>query len=335
LGVAKEGIDVGKSALGLAEDTYNFIDKIWQKINIGDPIVTTVTYIYPKSQMKTTRTYRIPSGRRSLFGTKITLPAGNNFQIISIFDVDTGVDYASLSVQREEEKVVFDPAKLPSSCERLMVTTLNDIDMNFLRALVDVRVSEVASREEKDKEKHWITAAIKDEGLLRPFYKNATLEDVDVGVGINVDRHYNTVLKNENNPLIRLMRANQNIFMGIDRNRRNLENIGKAQRRRILQKEMKKTKEDIFSQLARLCLPEMFKDYVTTDNPNLLYIDAKRSENLMTFGNIIIPIPSRMTVTIYTTLRLEDPAQKGYLTFHRDDFCNDVEKIIRTHFILR
>jgi len=333
--VAKEEIDLGKSALGLAEESYNFIDKIWQKINIGDPIVTTVTYIYPRSQMKTTRTYRIPSGRRNVFGTKITLPAGNNFQITSIFDVDTGTDYAHLSVQREEGKVVFDPTKLPASCERIMITTLNDVERAFLRALVDVRVSEVASREEKDKEKHWIAAAIKDEGLLRPFYKHATLEDVDLGVGINVDRHYSTVLKDENNPLIRLVRANQNIFSGIDRGSRNLEMVGKAQRRRILQKEMKKTKEDIFADLSRLCLPEMFRNYVTTDNPNLVFTDARRSENLMTFGNVILPIPSRMTVMVYTTLKLEDPAQKGYLIFHRDDFCGDVEKIIRTHFIIK
>jgi hypothetical protein len=330
--VAKEKIEIGKSALRLAEDTYTFIDKIWQKINIGDPIVTTVTYIYPKSQMKTTRTYRIPSTRRNLFGTKINLPAGNNFQIASIFDVDTGMDYADISVQREEGKVVLDPAKLPSSCERLMITTLNDVERSFLKALVDVRVSEVASREEKDKEKHWITAAIKDESLLRPFFRHATLEDVDVGVGINVDRHYSTVLKDETNPLIRLIRANQNIFRGIDQNRRSLENVGKQQRRRILQKEMKTTKEDIFTSLARLCVPEMFKNYVNTDNPNLFYIDARRSENLMSFGNITLPIPSRMTVTIYTTLKLEEPAQKGHLIFHRDNFCSDVERIIRTYF---
>lgn len=332
--MAKEGIDVSKSALGLAENTYSFIDKIWQKINIGEPIVTTVTYIYPKSQMKTTRTYRVPSGRRALLGTKIALPVGNNFRIDSIFDIDTGMDYASASVQREEGKVVLDPTKFPSSCERLMVSTINDVPREFLRALVDVRVSEVASREEKDKEKHWIVAAIKDEGLLKPFYKHATLEDVDVGVGINVDRHYSTVLKDENNPLIRLMRANQNIFAGIDRNQRSLEMVGRTQRRRILEKESKKTKEDIYAELARLCLPEVFKNYVTTDNPNLLYVDSRRSENLMSFGNIIIPIPSRMSVTIYTTLKLEEPAQKGNLVFHRVDFCSDVEKIIRTHFII-
>lgn len=325
------GIVLAKKSLDLAESSASFIEKIWQKINIGEPIATSVTYTYPKSQMKTTRTYRVPDTRRSLFRTKITLPAGNNFQIISIYDVDTGLDYADISVQREEGKVIFDPSKLPASCERLMITTLNDVEKTFLRELVDVRVSEVASREEPDKEKHWIVAVIKNEGLLKPFYKHATLEDIDVGVGINVDRQYSTILRSDNNPLIRLMRANQNIFTGIDQNKRSLEQVGKTQRRRILQEE-KKSKEDIFAELAHLCLPELFKNYLTTDNPNLIYIDARRTENLMTFGNIIIPIPSRMTVTVFTTLRLEEPAQKGNLIFNRADFCNDATKIIKTHF---
>ena len=332
--MAKEGLEIGKTALDMAESSANFSERIWQKINIGEPIATTVTYIYPKSQMKTTRVYRIPPHRRGLFQTKVNLPAGNNFQITSIYDVDTGTDYASMSVQREEGKVVFDPTKLPSSCERLMITTMNDVEKTFLKALVDVRVSEVPSREEADKEKHWIAAAIKDEGLLRPFYKNATFEDIDVGIGINVDRQYATVLKSPSNPLVRLMRANQNIFSGIDRNQRSLAQVGIAQRKQIL-KESKRTKEDIFDDLARLCLPEMFRNYVTTDNPRLLYLDARRSENLMNFGNIIIPIPSRMSVTIYTTLKLEEPAQEGNLIFNRGAFCGDVEKIIKTHFVSR
>lgn len=330
--MAKEGLEIGKTALEMAESSAKFSERIWQKINIGEPIATTVTYIYPKSQMKTTRVYRIPPHRRGLFQTKVNLPAGNNFQITSIYDVDTGTDYASMSVKKEEGKVVFDPAKLPSSCERLMITTMNDVERAFLKALVDVRVSEVPSREEGDKEKHWIAAAIKDEALLRPFYKNATFEDIDVGIGINVDRQYATVLKSPSNPLVRLMRANQNIFLGIDRNQRSLEHVGIIQRKKIL-KESKRTKEDIFADLARLCLPEMFRNYVTTDNPRLLYLDARRSENLMTFGNIVIPIPSRMSVTIYTTLKLEEPAQEGNLIFNRADFCNDVEKIIKTHFV--
>lgn len=326
---------MGRSTLELSQKTLDFIEKIWEKFNIGEPLVTTVTYLYPRSQMKTTRIYKVPSRRRKLFKTKIKLPAGNNFQITSIFDLDTGIDYANSSVQREEDKVVFDPTKLPSSCERLMIETLNNVDMTFLKALVDVRVSEVASRSEKDKEKHWIVAAIKDESLFDPFYKNATLEDVDVGVGINVDKQYSTVLRSTDNPLIRLMRANQNIFRGIDRNQRSLERVGIKQRRRILQKEMKLTKENIFATLAGLCLPRMFKDYINLDNPNFRYMDARRSENLMTFGNIIIPIPSRMTVTIYTTLNLKEQAQKGYLVFDRGDFCQDVEKILRKYFKLR
>jgi len=51
----------------------------------------------------------------------------------------------------------------------------------------------------------------------------------------------------------------------------------------------------------------------------------------MSFGNITLPIPSRMTVTIYTTLKLEEPAQKGHLIFHRDNSCSDVERIIDLH----
>ena len=56
--------------------------------------------------MKTTRIYKLPPRRRNIFGTKINLPAGNNFQIISIFDIDTGMDYVNVSVKREENKVV-------------------------------------------------------------------------------------------------------------------------------------------------------------------------------------------------------------------------------------
>jgi len=330
--LAKEQIAASQSALELAQGASNFLEQIWKKLNIGDPISTSVTYLYPKSQMKTTRIYRLPSLRRHLPSNKIDLPTGNNFQILNIFDLDTGVDYVNTSVRREENKVVIDPTKLPSSSDRFMIITLNDVDRALLRAMVDLRVSEVASREEKDKERHWIVAAIKDENLLRAFYKDATLEDVDVNVGIKVDRYYSTVLRDVDNPLIRLMRANQNIFQGIDQNRRSLERVGRKARERIIKNEMKPTKENIFDALARLCLPQMFRNYISVDNPNFAYIDARRSESLMTLGNITIPIPSGMTVTIYTTLRLAESAQKGYLVFDRGFFCEDVEKILRSHF---
>jgi len=330
---SREEIEKGKSAVELAQKSYDFLERIWKKLNIGDPIATTVTYIYPKSQMETTRIYRLPSRRRKLPRISIGLPTGKNFQILNIFDLDTGIDYASISVQRDKNKVILDPKKLPSSSERFMIKTVNDIDSELLSALVDVRVSELASREEKDKEKHWIVAAIKDENLLRDFYKHVTLEDVDIGVGIKVDRHYSTILRTTDNPLIRLMRANQKIFQGIDRSNRNLESWGKLARRTILG-EMKKTKEDVFTTLARLCLPEMFRTYISLDNPNFVYMDARRSESLMTLGKIMIPIPSGMNVTVYTTLKLEESAQKGHLIFDRGGFCSDVEKVIRKHFKL-
>ena len=324
-------IEKAKSALDLANESYDFLEKIWKKLNVGDPIATTVTYVYPKSLMETTRIYKIPARRRKIPRTKIVLPAGRNFQILNILDLDTGIDYADISVRREEGKVILDPKKLPSSSERFMIKTVNQIDRSLLDALVDVRVSEVASREEKDKDKHWIVAAIKDEGLLRSFYKHVTLEDVDIGVGINVHRHYSTVLKADDNPLIRLMRANQKIFQGIDRNRRGLESWGKLSRKTIL-KEMKKQKEDIFTVLSRLCLPRFFRNYISLDNPSFVYMDSRRSESLMTLGKIIMPIPSGINVTVGTTLKLEEPAQKGHLIFDRGSFCLDIEKVLKKYF---
>jgi len=324
-------IEKAKSALDLATESYDFLEKIWKKLNVGDPIATTVTYVYPKCCMETTRIYRIPVHRRKIPRTKINLPAGKNFQILNILDLDTGIDYADISVRRDEDKVTLDPKKLPSSSERFMIKTVNQIDRSLLDALVDVRVSEVASREEKDKDRHWIVAAIKDEGLLRNFYKHVTLEDVDIGVGINVHRYYSTVLRTEDNPLIRLMRANQKIFQGIDRGRKGLESWGKLSRRTIL-KGMKKQKEDVFTAMSRLCLPGFFRNYISLDNPSFVYMDSRRSESLMTLGRIMLPIPSGINVTVGTTLKLEEPAQKGHLIFDRGGFCLDIEKVLKKYF---
>lgn len=324
-------IEKAKSAIDLANESYDFLEKIWRKLNVGDPIATTVTYVYPKSSMETTRIYKIPVHRRKIPRTKINLPVGRSFQILNVLDLDTGIDYAPISVRREEDKVTLDPKKLPSSSERFMIKTVNQIDRSLLDALVDVRVSEVASREEEDKDKHWIVAAIKDEGLLRDFYKHVTLEDVDISVGINVHRYYSTVLRAEDNPLIRLMRANQKIFQGIDGDIRGLESWGKLSRRTIL-KGMKKQKENIFTALSRLCLPRFFGDYLSLDNPNFVCMDSRRSESLMTLGKIILPIPSGINVTVGTTLKLEDPTQRGHLIFDRGGFCLDIEKVLKKYF---
>ena len=329
---SKKEIDKAKSVLDLANDSYDFIDKIWTKLNFGDPIATTVRYLYPRSQMETTRIYKIPKRRRKFPLTKIVLPAGRNFRIINILDFDTGIDYADISVQEEEGKVILNPKKLPSNSERFLIKTVNQISESFLRALVDVRISEVASREEEEKEKHWITAAIIDEGLLLGnFYKRASLEDIDIGVGINVDRHYSTILKTENNPLIRLMRANAKIFQGIDKSNRNLLSWGKSSRKLVLE-DMKKQNEDIFSALSKLCLPSQFKNYISLDNPNFAYMDSHRSQNLMTLGKLLMPIPSGINVTVSTTLKLNDPAQKGHLIFDRGEFCFDIEKVLKKYF---
>ena len=330
-----EKIEAAKKTLALARESYEFIERIWQKLNNGAPIAQTVTFLYPKSQMRTTRIYKLPGRQRRIQRTKIKIPVGQNFRISHILDLDSGTDYAKIATHVLKDHVVLDPTTFPASSERFMIETVNDVSPDFLRALVDLRVSEVPSRDEEDKEKHWIVAAIRDVELLVEFYKQFTLEDVDVGVGIKVDRHYSTVLRRVDNPLIRLMRANQNIFKGIDENRRSLENVAKKQRRRILQKEMKPTKTKLFSELARLCVPQMFRSYISMDNPNFLYIDARRSESLMTLGNILIPIPSGMNVTVYTTLKIDDPAQKGNLVFDRAHFCKDVENVIRLHFRLR
>jgi len=316
----------------LVQGTYDFLDKIWEKINIGSPIATTVTYIYPKSQMKTTRLYHLPVRRRQIQRTKIELPRGHNFKILNIWDIDSGIDCTNTVVRDEEDRIIIDPSNLPSDSEKLMIVTLNDVDQRFLKALVDVRVSEVSSKEDENNEKHWIVAAIKDEKLLIELYRHATLEDVDVAVGINVDRHYSTVLRTVDNPLLELMRANQDIFKGIDSDRRSLQRTGEERRRRILRQSMKPTKEDLFSVLTALCMPQMFKNYILLDNPNFQYIDARRSESLMTLGNIMLPIPSGMNVTVYTTLKLDDPAQKGNLIFNRGDFRKDIERILRRHF---
>lgn len=328
-------IETARKLLEMARESYDLGEAIWERLNIGSPIATTVAFLYPKSQMRTTKIYRLPDRQRRWQRTKIKLPAGQNFRIESILDLDSGVDYSNAAVYREGNVAILDPTKFPSSSERFMIVTVNDTSPEFLRALVDLRVSEVPSREDEEQEKHWIVAAMRDETLLREFYEQAALEDVDVGVGIRLDRHYSTVLRTVDNPLIRLIRANQSIFKGIDRNNRSLESVGRKQRRRILQKEMKPKKGDLFSELARLCLPIMFKNYISIDNPNFSYINARRSENLMTLGNIIIPIPSGMNVTLYTTLKIDDPAQRGHVIFNRGTFCQDVEKVLRVHFRLR
>jgi len=284
--------------------------------------------------METTRIYRLSDTDRKKEKTVTIIPSEKKFRIKNIIDLDTGTDYVLSSVYREGNSLFLDPKCFSSGSELFMTITVNGMPYEFLKTLIDLRVSEVSSREDLDLEKHWIVAAIRDETIFTPLYNKATLDDVDVDVGIHVGKHYSTVLQNFDTPLLRLIRVNQDILKAADMGNRNLMTVSKRRRQNILQREMKKRKENIYTVLSNLCLPNKFIEYLNIDNPNISIVDSRRSDSLLTLSDLILPIPSGMKVNLFTTLDQNKPAQKGNLLFSRKNFQDDVEKILRNFYKL-
>ena len=119
--------------------------------------------------METTRIYRMPGWQRRLQGTRVRLPRGKNFRVKKIIDLDTGYDYSKSMLKMEGDSFVLDATYLPKHSERFLITTINDIGNDILRHFLDVRVSEVSSKEDQGEEKHWVVAAVKDKEVFTPL----------------------------------------------------------------------------------------------------------------------------------------------------------------------
>lgn len=325
-----------EEARKLIEESIATSERIWKAFaDVGKSISTSVTYLYPKSQMKVTRILYLPPKRRELLRRiarkEVSFSETDGFKIINIFDLETGTAIRD-ATSFKNGKYILDYSKLSKDSEKFMITTVNKVTPELLRMLLDVRISEVSSREEKEREKHWIVAAMKDRGeSLRPIYSSATLEDVEVNVGIDVDKYYNTGLKSYGSPVFKLMKATSDMLKGIDQGNRELEAYGKRIRKGMLEG-MRHRKKDIFDELSALCTAHIFRKYISIDNPDFEYVDARKTESLMTIGKMQIPIPSGMNVLLYATLNYDEPARKGFLTFEKENFNQDVEKVIKRFF---
>ncbi|GEM_PF-7132299 len=325
-----------KEARELITESIATSEKLWKAIaDVGKSISTSVTYLYPKSQMKVTRILFLPPKRREMLRRiarkEVSFSQSNGFKIVNIFDLENGTEIRDATFVKDGKVVIY-YSKLSKDSEKFMITTVNTVNPELLRTLLDVRVSEVPSREEKEREKHWVVAAMRDRGeSLKPLYSSATLEDVDVNIGIDVDKHYNTGLKAYGSPVFKLMKATSDMLKGIDEGKRDLEMPARMRRKNILQK-MKYQKTDIFDELSKLCTSHIFRRYISIDNPDFEYVEARKTDSLMTIGKMLIPIPSGMNVLLYTTLNYDEPARKGYLMFEKENFKQDVEKVIKRYF---
>src|SRR6266516_1338605 len=221
------------------------------------------------------------------------------------------------AVSREGDTFLFDPGKLSTGAETVLLKFLFQIEeRTVFENLVKLNSQlDPLGSDSSAEDKYWLTAQIKFPASLQKIYRSLEVLGVDFRVDVGVNQQIKTVPSE-----IRAIIERPDVFSGTADREKLLRLVGEQRR---AAKFASRFRED-FRELALLFMPTRFSRYIVVQQP-FRYTECEPGLEL--FESSFAPLPKFMTITSRTDLSLEEPAKEGVLVYKKKEVKDEIQRI--------
>jgi len=291
-------------------DVLGWFEKIKEYFKDFRPEAKSMTINYVRKSTTIGLALKIEEGFRKNHN-KIKIPAYSGFQITKM--QDASFNQIKSLWKLIDSEWILDAIELPPS-DGYFIEMEGAIEQKSIEGLVHIKPS--INRDSNDEvDKYWLDASLKDPKKLEEIWTELQINEVDVGVKIDVNKLFG-------------LRIPQELKDKADSIQRYLH-AGKLGDRNLIfnamwdfKRQERKTPfhpNDFLRVIQNLTARETLLDYVSVDKS-------------YTIGDIEHPtryegiVPQDVKVQALTTLTLEDPQSLGYLTLQRKLYLAKIQE---------
>ena len=256
----------------------------------------------------------VPEGIRKNH-RQVKIPALEGYKVLRM--IDEGFREQRQLWAPSGQYLVLDAKKLPAS-ESYMIVMEGSIDEKVLKDFVYIKPA--ANRDNDDEnDRYWLESSIRKPTVLEKIYADLEIDDVNVGVVVNIDKMFGlTIPKEVQEKAIATTELLQASSSKFDRNR-----LFRAAVEYRKQERISPTFDPVtfFKTIQRLTAREVIRQHINIEQP----YDIGNIDQPSKYQNII---PQSINVQTVTRLTLRTPIANGYLTFNREKYMDK----LRTEF---
>lgn len=297
-----EGIPSAAAANAVTE----WYDRVKELFTDFEPETRNMTINFSRGVSQISFKITVPNGLRKK-KRKIKIPAIAGYKIIQM--MNEGFREQTQLWKLSDGYFVLNAHELPAS-EHYLVIMEGNVDSRLLKNFVYIKPA--ANRDNDDKnDKYWLDASLRQPNTLEKIYADLEIDDINVGVEVNIDKMFGLTLPKEVKEKALAMRKLIEVSSSnFDRNEliraalmyRKQERISPAFNPGNFAKVIQKvTAKDVISQ------------YINIERP----YDIGNIEQPEKYVNIV---PQSIKVQAITRLTLETPIATGYLVFSRENY---------------
>ena len=292
-----------------ADQLIGWYGLIKQAMTDFSPEAKSISINFPRSTIQISFLISIPEGWRKRHN-KIKIPASPEQKIQNV--MDDGFNLHSLPWTFQDNSYILDAKTLPSS-ERYLIKMEGLINSDAIKNIIYIKPS-VNKSEYGDVDKYWLESSIKMPKILEQMYKDLEVDEVSVGVKVDIQKMFRLAIPEDINERItsiqRLLSAATSMS---DRNELFRSAI---EYRKLSRIRPKGDPGSFFKLVQQMTGQDVIRAHLKLEKPYDL-------------GNVQEPtyidtVPQSVLIQTITRLTLKDPTASGYLTFERKKY---IEKL--------
>ena len=285
-------------------------EKVEQLFTDFKPETRTMTINFSRGVSQIGFQITVPDGWRKN-KRKVRIPAIAGYKILRM--VDEGFREQKQAWKLSDGHFVLDAKVLPAS-ERYLIEMEGTVDERVLKNFVYIKPA--ANRDNDDEsDKYWLESSIRQLNTLEKIYTDLEIEDVNIGVVVNIDKMFGLTIPKEVQEkavaVTNLLRTSSSEF---DRNKLLRAAIAYKRQERI---SPSFDPENFFKVIQKVTAKDLIRQHINIDHP----YDIGNIEQPVKYVNIV---PQSINIQAITRLTLETPMANGYLVFKRKKY---IEKL--------
>ncbi len=298
------------TALAAGDEIAANVERAKKYFKTFKPSVKHLVVNYRTGQAEMKIAFRVPAKGR--IGNTVVLPLSERFRVTEMYDSEFN---ALDRVWRYSKKGwVMKARALPASSESFMVTLEGSVSSTGLRQFVEVTTPSTPFVG-KTEDSYWLHASLTSPELLEAVYQGLEIDEVSVGVRVDVNRSFSTSMPPE---IKRALEARSNVLASAVAGSRD-DQAKAIYRLRHIHRATKATEADILRMIAALVSRRLFAEYVRTSQPyEVGRIDPDEGR--------ITPIPECVAVDAFTQLNYGRKVAEGHLYFEREEYKAEISK---------
>jgi len=310
--VSKLCAETAKATVESANIIVGWLEKASDYFKPFKPEIKSMVVNYRNRRSEINLLLNIPEGiRRAIHYVEI--PAYQNFMVQDM--MDESFSRVGDLWWYEDGKWKLDPARLPK-CENYLLMLRGTVPDETLNQLVRIQPAVNRDQTEED-DRFWLDCMLRNVGLLEKIWKELSIDEVNVGVRVGIERCFSTTIPKEFKRRLEATRRWVAAGRGKDK-----EEVQRAWRNvRQVTQTSKVSVEEIIDTIYKLTSGEAFGAYLNLEQPYRLG-EIRREEIYTT------PFPARMAVEATTELGLQKPTATGYLTFKKKAYTEKIKETL-------